>query len=138
ERKRKNTSTGTNVAVQPADANGATPVKLTFNTVTQGGMTTLTTASTGAAPPAGFLVGSPAQYFDLATTAVFSGTVSVCVNYGTSTFVNSPRLFHSNGSLWLDVTTTVDTANRIICGNVTSFSPFAIFQPATPPAITSS
>src|SRR5262249_50176904 len=52
-------------------------------------------------------------------------------------FVNSPRLFHSNGSVWLDVTSTVDTANHIICGNVTSFSPFAIFQAATPPAITS-
>jgi len=132
-----NTSTGTNVSVQPADANGATPAKLTFSNVTQGGMTTLTMASTGLAPPAGFLVGNPALYFDLATTAVFSGTVSVCMNYTAITFVNSPRLFHYNGSAWVDVTTSVDTANHTVCGNVTSFSPFAIFQSATSPAITS-
>ena len=132
-----NTSTGTNVSVQPADANGATPAKLTFSNVTQGGMTSLTMASTGAAPPAGFLVGNPAQYFDLSTTAVFSGTVTVCINYTAITFVNSPRLFHYNGSAWVDVTISVDTANHTVCGSVTSFSPFAIFQSATAPAITS-
>jgi len=125
-----NTSTGTNVSVQPADTTGGSPVKLTFNTVIQGGVTSLSISSTGLAPPAGFLLGSPAQYYDLATTAVFSGAVSVCINYGTIAFVNSPRLFHYNGTAWVDVTTSVDPTNRTVCGNVTSLSPFAIFQAA--------
>ena len=130
-----NTSTGTNVSVQPADTTGGSPVKLTFNTVIQGGVTSLSISSTGLAPPAGFLLGSPAQYYDLATTAVFSGAVSVCINYGTIAFVNSPRLFHYNGTAWVDVTTSVDPTNRTVCGNVTSLSPFAIFQAAAVPAI---
>src|SRR5207248_10260970 len=94
-------------------------------------------ASTSVMPPIRFLVGSPAQYFDLATTAVFSGPVSVCINYSGVSFVNSPRLFHYNGSAWVDVTTSVDTTNHSVCGSVTSFSPFATFQSGTASEITS-
>ncbi|PYX99084.1 MAG: hypothetical protein DMG63_10030, partial [Acidobacteria bacterium] len=132
-----NTAPGTNVSVQPTDSTGASPAKLVFSNVTQAGMTTLTIANTGVMPPIGFLVGSPAQYFDLATTAVFSGPVSVCINYSGVSFVNSPRLFHYNGSAWVDVTTSVDTTNHSVCGSVTSFSPFATFQSGTASEITS-
>ena len=34
---------------------------------------------------------------------------------------------------WVDITTSVDTATQIICGSVTSFSTFAIFEPAIEP-----
>jgi hypothetical protein len=134
-----NTPGGTNVGVQPVDATtGASPVTLTFSTITQGGVTSLATSSTGPAPSAGFALGSPAEYYNLSTTAVFSGLISICINYTGITFAPSPQLFHYNGSAWVSVTTSVDTVNHIICGSVTSLSPFAIFQPTTqPPAITS-
>ena len=38
------------------------------------------------------------------------------------------QLYHYDGSSWVDCTTLVDTENDIICGEVTSLSPFAVFQ----------
>ena len=134
-----NTPTGTNVSVQPADTTtGTSPVTLTFSTVAQGGITSLTTSSTGPAPAGGFALGTPANYYNLATTAVYSGSISLCINYTGISFTASPQLFHYNGTAWVNVTTSVDAVNHIVCGSVTSLSPFAIFQPTTqPPAITS-
>ena len=68
----------------------------------------------------------------------FSGTVAVCVNYTGSRFVTPPRLFHYEGrQKWVDATTSVDAAHSIVCGRVTSLSPFGLFQAVdtTPPAI---
>ena len=36
------------------------------------------------------------------------------------------KLLHFEGGAWMDVTTSLDTVNDIICGDVTSLSPFAI------------
>ena len=44
-----------------------------------------------------------------------------------------PALWHYTGGAWEDVTTSYDELLRIICGRVTSFSPFAVlFRPAGP------
>jgi hypothetical protein len=94
-----NTPVGSPI-VAPADATtGTTPATVTFSTVTQAGSTTLATSGTGAAPPSGFSVGSPAVYYDLTTTAVFSGSISVCINYTGITFTGPPELFHFQGVL---------------------------------------
>jgi hypothetical protein len=37
---------------------------------------------------------------------------------------------HFEGGVWVDVTTSLDTAANVICGRVTSLSPFAIVEPA--------
>jgi len=127
------TPTGSNVSDQPADATtGGTPVTLTFATVTQAGTTTLTTTSGGPPPPTAFKLGNPPVYYNLSTTAVFSGSVTVCVNYAGTTFGNPSklRLFHYENNAWIDVTTSVDTTTMTICGNVTSLSPFAVFESA--------
>jgi hypothetical protein len=126
------TSTGTNVVVQPTSGVGTTPVTISFADVTGSGETTLEVidpAATGSpAPPTGFSVGDPPLYYELQTTASFTGAVSVCFNYaGISFGTGTPRLFHFEGGGWLDITTTVDTVNTMICGVTTSFSPFAIF-----------
>lgn len=126
------TPAGTNVAVQPVDSTtGITPVRLTFDSVTTGGNTTLTTTSSGTAPTSGFQLGNPPTYYEISTTATFSGSVTVCINY-TGVSVDdeaSLRLYHYEGGAWVDVTTSLDTTNNIICGSVTSFSAFAIFEP---------
>src|SRR3989475_91035 len=131
-----NTRVGTNVVVQPVDAtSGATPVTVTFANVTAAGDTTLTTSAAGPQPPAGFKLGTPPTYYDLTTTASFSGDVTVCINYNTITFNNvaSHKLFHFVDPNWVDATVSLHTATQIICGRVTSLSPFAIFEPADQP-----
>jgi hypothetical protein len=134
-----NTPAGTNVAVQPTDpATGGTPVTLTFSSVSQTGTTTVVTSSSGPATPTGFALGTPAVYYNLATTATFTGPISICINYTGISFSTPPSLLHFEGNTWADVTTSQDTANHIVCGSVASLSPFGLFRKVdtTPPAIT--
>jgi hypothetical protein len=126
------TVAGTNDPVKLTSAAGTTPVTITFDDVTGSGETTLEVidpAATGSpAPPAGFSVGDPPLYYEVQTTASFTGAVSVCFNYaGISFGTGTPRLFHFEGGGWMDITTTVDTVNTMICGVTTSLSPFGIF-----------
>lgn len=134
------TPTGSNVTVRPVDENGqGTPVALTFDNVVQPGDTTLTTTSAGPPVPTAFRLGNPPKYYDIITTAVFSGLVTVCISYGGATFANESalRLLHFGDNGWEDVTTSLDTGADIICGRVSSLSPFAVVGPAddSPPVI---
>jgi len=127
-----NTNPGANIAAHPVDSTtNMNPVTLSFSSVTQSGMTTLSTSTVGTAPPSGFQLGTPPVYYDLKTTATFSGSVSVCVNYAGTSFngQTSPRLFHYENGAWVDITTSLDTAHTTICGSATSFSPFILAQP---------
>jgi hypothetical protein len=130
---------GENVVVEPIDATtGTTPVTITFDNVTSVGTTSVTTSDTGDLPPSGFSLGEPPTYYDVTTTASYSGPIEVCINYSGISFVNESnlRLFHLEDSYWVDVTTSLDTVNDIICGVVSSLSLFAIFEDRLPPVIT--
>ncbi len=125
------TPKGTNVTVQPIDTRtGTTPVTLTFSTVTAAGCTSLTTSSAGPLPPAGFEEGAPATYYELTTTADFSGSVTVCIDYSGIDFNNESnlKLFHFEDGGWVDRTISLDTTSDTICASVTSLSPFAVFE----------
>jgi Putative Ig domain/Bacterial Ig-like domain (group 3) len=131
-----NTPAGTNISVQPIDATtGSSPVTLIFSTVGQGGTTSLATGNAGPVPLVGFVLGTPPVYYNLATTAIFSGPITVCINYTGVGFMTLPQLFHYIGSVWQNVTTSVDRMNHIICGATTSLSPFAVFQGTTSTAL---
>jgi len=126
------TAVGTNVVVAPISPAGTTPVTIQFGTVSAAGSTTVQSvdpaASDSPAPPAGFTLGDPPLYYEIDTTASFSGPVSVCFNYGGISFgASTPRLFHFEAGAWTDITTSIDTVSATICGTTTSFSPFAIF-----------
>jgi YVTN family beta-propeller protein len=132
-----NTPMGSNVNVTPRDAGSATsPVSVTFASVTQAGQTSVTVGNTGSAPPANFQLGNPPTYYDLTTTATFSGGTVVCIHYGGITFNNPSaiKLNHFENGAWVDRTTSVNTATQTVCGTVTSFSPFALFEPQGPVA----
>jgi len=132
-----NTQGGNNVTVTPVDTTtGSTPVTLTFANVTQPGVTTLTTGPTGPPPPPGFQPGNPGVYYNLSTTATFTGSVAICINYAAITFTQPPLLFHYQNAAWVNVTTSVNTTTKIVCGTTTSFSPFALFQPSAFPTTT--
>lgn len=131
-----NTPAGSNVSVAPIDiSTGAATVTLTFTSITQPGNTRLTTSSGGPTPPAGFALGSPPVYYELTTTAVFAGSIMVCIDYTGIVFAGPPALYHLESGVMVNRTTSVDTVNEIVCGNVTSLSPFALLQDAAAPTI---
>jgi N-acetylneuraminic acid mutarotase len=107
------------------------PLTLTFDSVTQAGQSHLTTSTTGPSSPSGFALGDPPTYIDLSTSAGFTGSVEICIDYSSFSYTNETllRLFHFDDPAWIDVTTSLDTVANVICGNTTSFSPFAIFEP---------
>lgn len=128
------TPTGTNVTTQPDNA-----VNLTFGSVVAAGTTTATSSSSGTPPPSGFSLGNPPVYYELTTTATYSGAITVCISYAGISFTSvPPSLFHYEGGSWNNVTTLQDTVNQVVCGAVTSLSPFALFgsSDTTPPVIT--
>jgi YVTN family beta-propeller protein len=135
----QNTPPGSNVVVVPVDSVTGTPAALTvtFSNVIAGGVTSLTTSPSGAPPPTGFKLGTAPVYYDLTTTAVFSGSVEVCLTYDASTFGNEAALafFHFEATVWVNRTTTLDTAADILCAAVTSLSPFAAFELAGRPVV---
>ena len=132
-----NTSSGANVTVTPVDTTtGTTPVTLTFANLTQPGVTSLTTSPSGPSAPSGFQLGNPGVYYNISTTATYTGSVMICINYTGITFTQPPQLFHYQSGAWVNVTTSVNSTTMIVCGTTTSFSPFALFQPSAFPTTT--
>ena len=138
-----NTPGGTDVEVIASNPDGsASPVSLSFANVTESGTTTLATTGTG--PPGGpdappqFKAGSPPTYFNLTTTAVFDGFVTVCIDYSGVSVANESnlKLFHFvDPDGWVDITSSLDTENDIICGETDSLSFFAVFEPENQPPV---
>ena len=124
------TPEGSDVVVIPQDPQtGTRPVTLTFEEIREAGYTSLVISSDGPPPPPGFDADDP-LYHDLTTTAGFEPPVEVCIDYSGAPFESERglRLFHFEEDRWRDVTTSLDPRNDLICGMVTSLSPFAIFE----------
>ncbi len=122
---RGNTPTGSNVTIGPIS--GAT---LSFTSVTQEGQTTVTTSTGGQPPPTGFKLGNPPTYYSISTTAQYTAPITVCISWQEGQFKNENnlKLFHLEGTNWVNITTSLDTVNDVICGQSSSFSDFAIFE----------
>lgn len=123
-----NTPAGSNVMVGPVDG-----VTITFSQVISGGETAVTASTIETNLPGGFKFGNPPVYYHFSTTAIFAPPVTTCFSFNPAQFKDSSnlKLLHSeNGSL-ADVTTSLDLANNTICGQVSSFSEFAIVENLT-------
>jgi uncharacterized membrane protein len=122
------------VVTMPGGVDATTVVELNFETVQTAGTTTVSAESApseGVEPaPAGFKIGDPPVYYDVATTAIFEGSISLCFSWQQGQFENEGaiRLFHYEDGAWVDVTTSVDTAGNRVCGSVASLSPFGVFE----------
>ena len=128
---RVETPAGSSVPAEPLDRyTGTRPVSLTFANVLQAGLTGLASNDNGTDPPEGYKLGNFGRYFDVTTTAVFSGAVDICVNYdGTGAGDESTlKLFHRTPDGWKNVTTSLDTDSDRICGSVTSLLTLAVFE----------
>ena len=125
-----NTPVGSNVTVSLESAT------VTFPAVHESGTTTMTTSTenpSGPTPSDFYVIEE--NFYDITTTATYSGNVTVGISYDESQVSNeeSLRLFHWNGSEWEDVTTSVDTVENILYGEVDSLPPFFIGEPAVLP-----
>jgi hypothetical protein len=125
----QNTPLGYGVVVELPEG-----VSLSYDEVAAGGNTHVTTSDAGPAPPEGFKLGEPPTYYEIATTATYSGTIHVKILYDETQFADetSLRLLHwdENAQAWIDVTTSLDTVQNIIYGDVPSLSLFAVVEPA--------
>ena len=138
------TPPGSNVNVQPVDETTGqpAPVQVNFGNVTSGGETTVTsgTMGQGGSPPGpgGFRLGTPPTFYNVETTASFSGFVTLCFNYSGASYgnENNLKLLHYENGTWTDVTRSLDTTNNVICGLVTSLSPFLVAEENAAPVVT--
>lgn len=66
------------------------------------------------------------QFYDVVTSAEYSGTVGITLPYDNALVLDASRLklYHWNGFTWEDVTTFVDMVNFTVSGNSISLSPF--------------
>jgi hypothetical protein len=116
-------------------------VSVSFAQVTGAGDTAATTASVCPAVSAGFQVGNPPFCYDVTTTAAYTPPIEVCISYRGVSFnppvpPAAPVLLHYEGGVWVGKTTTFDTVNQIVCGDVNSLSPFVVAEAVgAPPAV---
>jgi hypothetical protein len=129
-----NTLAGFNQSVTPVDAaTGNTPVTLLFSEVLEAGTTTLSMQTSGPALPTGFNFAGTSTYYEITTTAVYKGAVRVCIDAAGLGAGLTPHLFHFASGAWVDVPVTPGASPSIVCGTVSSLSPFALLTPATVP-----
>jgi len=125
-----NTPAGSNVTVSSDSAD------VTFQNVLESGITTMTTLTENPAEPtpSDFYV-IEGNFIEVTTTASYSGLITVGIEYDESQVGNeeSLRLFHWDGSVWEDITVSVDTVENIVYGEVDSLSPFFIGEPVALP-----
>ncbi len=128
-----NTPTGSNVNTSL----GA--VSLTFSGVSTAGTTTqipISPSTTGTLP-GGYTFGAGYPAFEITTTAVYTAPISVCLQVpGVTTLAvfNALNLFHGEGGVLIDRTSSRNFATKTICAIVNSLSPFAVAQNLAPTA----
>lgn len=118
-------SPGTNVSVNPVPE-----INVTFPQVLDACSLT-TQALDTPAPPANIRILTGSSY-EITSTCPVTSPVTVCVAYDETEVQASEsnlKLFHYTNNKWEDITTTVDAANNIACGETSSFSPFVVGEP---------
>lgn len=120
-----NTPSGFNIFVQLDPA-----VSVRYPRVDLAGMTALKELLEGPPPELGYYIGSPLIYYDVTTTAVFTGLIEITVDYNGISFTNEAALglFHYKYGCWNNITSSLDTAAKMIYGETGSLSLFAIFE----------
>jgi len=127
----------------PAGAGVAAPlgpdVVVTYDQVDVAGNTTLTKSSTGPSlhPALQTVPASPPVFYNITTEAMHTGTIEVCIAYNEAEVTGNESdllIQHYDEDLmsWFDVTTSLDTGANTICGEFSSFSPFAVVEAGIP------
>lgn len=125
--------TGPDVVHRPLGFPGRLhPVTLIFDTIRSPGRSTLRIVRARDDAPKGFRAGKPARYYDLATTASYTGRIRVCVRYRRQSFgeATTVRLFQQTKATWTDRTVSRGTRTRRVCGRSASLGRYAVFAAA--------
>jgi hypothetical protein len=90
------------------------------------------TSSSAPPIPAEFSLGDPPTFYDIDTNATYSGPVTVCITYDPAQYSDPTdlHLLHYENDEWVDVTTSNDTTNHLVCGQASSLSPFVVAERA--------
>jgi len=127
------TPTGEDITIVPMDGTtGEQTIELTFDQIDGAGTTTVVSNTEEVPPPIGFKLGDPPVQYEIESTATYSGNIEVCIDYSDVFYQEAEedlKLFHYEGGDWVDITTSVDTVSKTICGLSSSLSPFEILQP---------
>jgi hypothetical protein len=120
-----NTPEGTAVSVEPLPG-----LDMTFATVGAHGNTLVSVTGTGAALPAGWAgISDPVAYYEPTTTAAFSGDISVCLDYDDTGLPGSEggiALLQYVGDQWVDITSSLDVGNNVVCGATDILAPLTV------------
>ncbi len=123
-----NTPPGQNVEVSDPE----TGTTMLFDTVESGGDTTVDVTQGGPPPPTGFKLVPLGTYYDIETTAVFSGMIQIAIEYDDTGLTTGQemalklRCYEEATDEWVNITTGLDMVNNIIYGETTHLSLFAI------------
>jgi len=106
-------------------------VVLKFNRVSQSGTASASPVSTYPPHPQGKFLG---EVFEINTTAVFSGVVTVGLSFDGKGITEEQKKklrvyrhdYLKKGSVWEDVTSSIDTANNVAYGETDHFSIFGV------------
>jgi subtilisin family serine protease len=124
------------VSVAPVGSGQNVPVSVggvgvTFSSLDSPGIVVVESSSEPLSGQTGFQLNG--VYYDIRTTAQYSGPVTVTLTYDPASVADpqSLRLYHHDAGLgsWVDITTGVDTVNHTVSGSTTSFSWFAAGRP---------
>lgn len=129
------TVTGQNVTSYPSSE-----VCLIFKNVSSEGLTTVNVTNIGPELPSAFKLAW--NYYDIKTTANYTGTITIRIVYDDSNMTmeeeSSLRLLQwdETSQQWMDITTSLDTENNVIYGETSHLSIFAIVTPLYAPPTT--
>jgi hypothetical protein len=125
-----NTLEGSPVQVQVAPG-----LSVTYGAVTARGSTWTETSPVTAALPSRFQLLSGAFQYDLATTALYTAPVDLCLPYDSNVYDGfEPHLFQLTSAGWTDVTTSRD--GSAVCGRTDALGTFVVLAAdPTPPLI---
>lgn len=121
------TAAGADQALLPL---GPTQATVDFPASSSGGTTTATVTGTGPMTDGFVLASDPPLYYHLSTTTTFTGVATVCFAYDPANLPGpAPRLYHFDAAQnrWVDITTSRSVGE--VCGQTSSFSPFALGYP---------
>jgi hypothetical protein len=75
-------------------------------------------------------------YYDFNVQAGFSGNVQVCLPYDPDLVGGAAlALYHNVGGSWIDITTSVDSVNHVVCGQTQSFSLYVLGKQSNQPPV---
>lgn len=123
-----NTPPGQDVEVSDPE----TGTTMLFDNVGSGGETTVTITQHGPPPPTGLKLVPLGTYYEIDTTAEFTGMVHIAIEYDDTGLTTGQeralklRCYEEAKDEWVNITTDLDMVNNIIYGETNHLSFFAI------------